>query len=237
MRKKIVCSILAVIIAAGGIGWYVYHSAQVKKQKFKNYTEALRHFRYSAKELTSATYFIEWDYSTNWERAIEGEECLDINNKKRLYDNMDDAVSARYAFYKDKFGAYSLIDSCRIALGKHYTKVKDNANEENAKVIPLLENMIKTIDKSIALSKKPEGTLASYCTSSDVLTGKLKELDSKLSKFSPDDDDKNNDIRIQNVSFVEHGTGLLCGIGSDRKDWKKRSNILTEIELFLDIGI
>lgn len=150
---------------------------------------------------------------------------------------MDDAVSARYAFYKDKFGAYSLIDSCRIALGKHYTKVKDNANEENAKVIPLLENMIKTIDKSIALSKKPEGTLASYCTSSDVLTGKLKELDSKLSKFSPDDDDKNNDIRIQNVSFVEHGTGLLCGIGSDRKDWKKRSNILTEIELFLDIGI
>lgn len=236
MRKKVICSILAVIIAAGGIGWYVYHSAQVKKQKFAAYTKALKDFRRSAKELTSAAYFIEWDYYTNWRNAIKGEECLDANNKKCLYDDMDDAVSARYAFYKDKFGAYSLIDSCRIALGKHYIKVKDNANEENAKVIPLLENMIKTIDKSIALSKKPEGTLASYGTSSDILTGKLKYLDGKLSKFSPDDDDK-NDIRIERVSFVGHGTDLLCGIGSDRKDWEKRSYILMNMELFLDMGL
>lgn len=62
MRKKVICAILAVIITAGGIGWYVYHSAQVKKQKFAAYTKALKDFRRSAKELTSAAYFIEWDY-------------------------------------------------------------------------------------------------------------------------------------------------------------------------------
>ena len=133
MKKKLIIAIIAaIVVIGGGIGGYMYHFSQVKAEKMANYKKALSDYRFNSNRLIYSLDFIATDFIINWNSAIMNKKAMNAKNEIVPCSDFEDAVSSRYAFY-DKYGAYKILDSVYVSLGKHLEKMRVNSNEDQQK--------------------------------------------------------------------------------------------------------
>ena len=126
MKKKMIIAIIVAIVAiGGGIGGYMYHFSQVKAEKMANYKKALSDYRFNSNRLIYSLDFIATDFIINWNSAIMNKKAMNAKNEIVPCSDFEDAVSSRYAFY-DKYGAYKILDSIYVSLGKHLEKIDES---------------------------------------------------------------------------------------------------------------
>ena len=208
MKKNLIIAIIAaIVVLGGGIGGYVYHSNQVKAEKMANYKKALSDYRFNSNRLIYSLDFVATDFVINWNSAIMNKKAMNAKNEIVPCSDFEDAVSSRYAFY-DKYGAYKILDSVYVSLGKHLEKMRVNSNEDQQKIVESCSKEYKELNNAIVLVKKPYGALVQYSKQKGDLFFKLYAFDSELAKVSPLEEDK-GDERIKAMNMELYGTHLF----------------------------
>lgn len=160
MKKKLIIAVIAaIVVIGGGIGGYVYHSNQVKAEKMANYKKALSDYRFNSNRLIYSLDFVATDFIINWNSAIMNKKAMDAKNEIIPCSDFEDAVSSRYAFY-DKYGAYKILDSVYVSLGKHLEMMRANGNEEQQKIVESCSKEYRELNNAIVLVKS---LMAHWC--------------------------------------------------------------------------
>lgn len=221
MKKKVVIALIAaIVVIGGGIGGYAYHVNQVKKEKAVNYKKALADYRYNSNRLMYSLDFVASDFIINWRAAIMNNKAMNMKNDIVPCSDFEEAVSGRFAFY-DKYGAYKILDSVYVALGKHLEKLRANADEGQQKVLNTCEEDYRELNNAILLAKKPYGALAQYSKQKGDLFFKLYALDSELAKVSPLEEDK-DDERTKAMNMEIYGTHLFVTADFEKEPQKAK---------------
>ena len=226
MKKKLIIAIIAVfVLLGGGIGGYVYHSNQVKDEKMANYKKALSDYRFNSNRLIYSLDFVATDFVINWNSAIMNKKAMNAKNEIVPCSDFEDAVSSRYAFY-DKYGAYKILDSVYVSLGKHLEKMRVNSNEDQQKIVESCSDEYKELNNAIVLVKKPYGALVQYSKQKGDLFFKLYAFDSELAKVSPLEEDK-GDERTKAMNMELYGTHLFVTADFDKEPQKAKKQSYT----------
>lgn len=226
MKKKgIIAIIVAIVVIGGGIGGYVYHVNQVKAEKLASYKKALADYRYNSNRLMYSLDFVATDFIINWNSAIMNKKAMNAKNEIVPCSDFEDVVSSRYAFY-DKYGAYKILDSVYVVLGKHLEKMRLNANEEQQKFVRICDEDYKELNNAVVFVKKPYGTLVQYSKKKGDLFLKLYALDNDLAKVSPLDEDK-GDERTKAMNMEVYGTHLFVTADFEKEPQKAKKQSYT----------
>lgn len=224
-KKLIIAIIVAIAVIGGGIGGYMYHISQVKAEKMANYKKALSDYRFNSNRLIYSLDFIATDFIINWNSAIMNKKAMNAKNEIVPCSDFEDAVSSRYAFY-DKYGAYKILDSVYVSLGKHLEMMRVNANEEQQKIVESCSKEYRELNNAIVLVKKPYGALVQYSKQKGDLFFKLYAFDSELAKVSPLEED-NGDERIKATYMKTYGTNLFVTADFDKEPQKAKKQSYT----------
>ena len=226
MKKKLIIAIIvAIVVIGGGIGGYMYHFSQVKAEKMANYKKALSDYRFNSNRLIYSLDFIATDFIINWNSAIMNKNAMNAKNEIVPCSDFEDAVSSRYAFY-DKYGAYKILDSVYVSLGKHLEKMRVNSNEDQQKNVESCSKEYKELNNAIVFVKKPYGSLVQYSKQKGDLFFKLYAFDSELAKVSPLEEDK-GDERTKAMNMELYGTHLFVAADFDKEPQKAQKQSYT----------
>lgn len=226
MKKKLIIAIIvAIVVIGGGIGGYMYHFSQVKAEKMANYKKALSDYRFNSNRLIYSLDFIATDFIINWNSAIMNKKAMNAKNEIVPCSDFEDAVSSRYAFY-DKYGAYKILDSVYVSLGKHLEKMRVNSNEDQQKNVERCSKEYKELNNAIIFVKKPYGSLVQYSKQKGDLFFKLYAFDSELAKVSPLEEDK-GDERTKAMNMELYGTHLFVAADFDKEPQKAQKQSYT----------
>ena len=226
MKKKLIIAIIvAIVVIGGGIGGYMYHFSQVNAEKMANYKKALSDYRFNSNRLIYSLDFIATDFIINWNSAIMNKKAMNAKNEIVPCFDFEDAVSSRYAFY-DKYGAYKILDSVYVSLGKHLEKMRVNTNEYQQKNVESCSKEYKELNNAIVFVKKPCGSLVQYSKQKGDLFFKLYAFDSELAKVSPLEEDK-GDERTKAMNMELYGTHLFVAAYFDKEPQKAQKQSYT----------
>ena len=204
--KKIIAVIVAAVLVAGGVGAYVYHSAQVKKENLAICKKKAKEIRMSSVRLIYGMKFIVDDYTANWDSSIKNGQAINMSNKIVDCDDFSKAMSWRWSFY-DSLGSFHRIDSCQNKMNGDLSVMAKN-EECNKQLVTYYEKELDLLEKLKIMSKKPNGSLLEYSQKVSPLFNELYELDDKISKIVPIPELEGNE-RTKNTLCDVWGEGLI----------------------------